>query len=235
MQKKLQNRDKIGDFILKLSKKRLFISLIPISVICVGLVQLIVEKILSKKDMLLFNVRSFCTFAAIIAVAVSIILLIIDAVKSYLKKKNCFSRLLMIMTAVSIILCGSLYILINEDNKPYHTININWDMRLPNHYKETYYKENTSSVMGNGLRFSIFEYENSDEIKKAVKWTDGNDVKEIAVPIITILDSLHVDYDKYPDLNGNYKYYHQNKDGNSDIYLITNDEYKKIYIIENLN
>ena len=220
---------------MKLSKKRLFISLIPISVICVGLVQLIVEKILSKEDMLLFNVRSVCTFAAIIAGAVSIILLIIDAVKSYLKKKNCFSRLLMIMTAVSIILCGSLYILINEDNKPYHTININWDMRLPNHYKETYYKENTSAVMGNGLRFSIFEYENSDEIKKAVKWTDGNDVKEIAVPIITILDSLHVDYDKYPDLNGNYKYYHQNKDGNSDIYLITNDEYKKIYIIENLN
>ena len=220
---------------MKLSKKRLFISLIPISVICVGLVQLIVEKILSKKDMLLFNVRSFCTFAAIITAAVSIILLIIDVVKSYLQKKNCISRIFMIMTAVSIVLCGSLYFLINEDNKPYHVININWDMHLPNHYKETYYKEDTSSVMCNGLRFSIFEYENSDEIKKAVKWTDGNDVKEIAVPVITILDSLHVDYDKYPDLNGNYKYYHQNKDGNSDIYLITNDEYKKIYIIENLN
>lgn len=220
---------------LKLNKKKLLLLLILMIFIFVGLVDLLVMRVLYKHDVMLFNIRSYSTFASVIAISVTALLLIIDVVKSFVKKKNCFSRLLMVMAAVSIVLSGSLYILINEDNKPYHTININWDMHLPNHYKETYYKENTSAVMGNGQRFSIFEYETSDEISKAVKWTKGSNVKEIAVPVITILDRLNVDLDKYPDLNGNYKYYHQNKDGNSDIYLITDEESKKVYIVENLN
>ena len=84
-------------------------------------------------------------------------------------KKNCYGKVVRIIGVVLVILIISSTMITKERNRYFHIINENCQLSLPRNYKEIYYKESGSSFLGDGERYSIFQYKNLNEINKSIE------------------------------------------------------------------
>lgn len=148
-----------------------------------------------------------------------------------LKNKNCFSILLSVIITVIFILTMFTVIIIKENNKYYNIINRNWKIDLPREYKEIFYIDSGESFLGDGQRYSVFQYNTLDEINSAIEWKAKDNYIENYV--VDILEELEVSKEYYPDFSSDFKYYYKMDEDKSKIYIILNSDLKKVYIVEN--
>lgn len=215
------------------NKNRKFIlSLSIISFLTILVVKFFVEFILSKNDLVLFKIRFNIMLLAAFMILTSIIFILIFIFKLGLKKKNFFGRSLSVIITITFIVTISTIIMIKEENKYYHIINMNWNINLPREYKEIFYIDSGESFLGDGKRYSIFEYNTLDEINSTIEWKDKVDYIEDYV--VDILEELEVSKEYYPDFNSDFKYYYKMDEDKSKIYIILNSDLKKVYIAENI-
>ena len=125
-------------------------------------------------------------------------------------------------------------------NKPYtEIIKLNWSISLPKPYKEIYSTDSGSSFHGDGERYSIFEYENIEDVNLSLKW-DNNENKVVDLAIMKVLQSeimefikgLSIPLENMPDFKSQYRYYRKWKNDSSKLYLIFVPDTKLLYVIE---
>lgn len=216
----------------KVNNRKFPLNLLIISFFSILIVELFVRFKLSENSLALFIIRVNTMLITALMVLTSIIFIIIFLVRLALKKKNCFGRTLSIIATITIILTLATVIMIKEDNRYYHTINMNWDINLPREYEEVYYKDSGASFLGDGERYSVFQYKSLDEINNVIEWKIKED--NIEHHVTKILENLGVPTDYYPDYNNNFKYYYKTEEDRSEIYIILNSSLKKVYIVENI-
>ena len=168
----------------------------------------------------------------ILITIVFIVFIIISFIRMLLKKKNCYWRVIGIIGIITVIMLISSVIITKEQNLYYHAINMNWNLNLPRNYEEIYYKDSGPSFNGDGERYSIFKYENLEEVNYLIDWQDKNN--SIEINMISILRKLEVPEEYYPNYNSNFKYYYYMKEDNSKIYMILDINLNKIYIVEDI-
>lgn len=107
-------------------------------------------------------------------------------------------------------------------------ISLNWGIKLPGDYAEIYEKDTGSSPHGDGIRYHIFEYNNTDKIEDSVSW------KEITAYVATateFLNELSVPESQYTDFKHCLCYYSKQAD-NSELIMFYEQDTGKVYIIE---
>lgn len=217
----------------RIGKNRKFIlNLLIISFLSILVVKLFVEFILSKNDLVLFMTRFYIMLLTGFMILTCIIFILIFIFRLGLKKKNCFGRVLSVIITITLILTISTIIMIKEENRYYHIINMNWNINLPREYKEIFYIDSGESFLGDGQRYSIFQYNTLDEINSTIEWKDKDDYIEDYV--VDILEELEVSKEYYPDFGSDFKYYYKMNEDKSKIYIILNSNLKKVYIAENI-
>lgn len=115
----------------------------------------------------------------------------------------------------------------------------NWHIRLPEGGEEIYYTDSGASFHGDGVRYSVYKYENKETISNAFNWNNKKD-KNMEEEVKDVLQSLKEDNVKIPekykiDFNKKYKYIRKIDDyDDSKLYLIYIIDEKRIYVVENI-
>lgn len=193
-------------------------------------VYLFVDFKLAENDLQLSLIWIYTILFTVLLILIFIIFLIIYLVRVFLKKKNCYAKLVSVVAVITIIMIISSIIITKEHNRYYHIINMNWKLDLPRNYEEVYYKDDGPSFNGDGERYSIFKYKNLDEITDAIEWENKNSSMEI--DIVSVLRKLEVPEEYYPNFKNKFKYYYYKSEDNSKIYMILDINLNKLYIIE---
>lgn len=213
-------------------KSKVYLNIFIIGILSLFVVYLFVEYKLSKDDLQLLSVWISTILFTILITIVFIVFIIISFIRMLLKKKNCYWRVIGIIGIITVIMSISSVIITKEQNLYYHAINMNWNLNLPRNYEEIYYKDSGPSFNGDGERYSIFKYENLEEVNYLIDWQDKNN--SIEINMISILRKLEVPEEYYPNYNSNFKYYYYMKEDNSKIYMILDINLNKIYIVEDI-
>ncbi|MGK0465893.1 hypothetical protein [Clostridium sp.] len=138
---------------------------------------------------------------------------------------------------VIFLITTSIYLYVN---KPYtEIINLNWSISLPEPCKEIYSTDSGSSFNGDGERYSIFEYENIEDVNLSLKW-DNNENEVVDLAIMKVLQSeimgfikvLSIPLDNMPNFKSQYRYFRKWKSDSSKLYLIFVPDTKLLYVIE---
>lgn len=195
-------------------------------------VYLYVDFKLSQNDLKLSLVWIYTILFTVLFILIFIILLIIYLARVFFKKKKCYGKLVSVVAVITVIMIISSLIITKEHNRYHHIINSNWELNLPRNYEEIYYKDSGPSFNGDGERYSIFQYENLDEINNAIEWKDKN--SSIEINIVSVLRGLEVSEEYYPDFKTNFKYYYYMKEDNSKIYIILDTNLNKVYTVEDI-
>lgn len=115
----------------------------------------------------------------------------------------------------------------------------NWHIRLPEGGEEIYYTDSGASFHGDGVRYSVYKYDNKETISNVFNWKNKKD-KNIEEEIKELLQYLKEDNVKIPekykiDFNKKYKYIRKIDDyDDSKLYLIYIIDEKRIYVVENI-
>lgn len=213
-------------------KSKVYLNIFIIGILSLFAVYLFVEYKLSKDDLQLLSVWISTILFTILITIVFIVFIIISFIRMLLKKKNCYWRVIGIIGIITVIMLISSVIITKEQNLYYHAINMNWNLNLPRNYEEIYYKDSGPSFNGDGERYSIFKYENLEEVNYLIDWQDKNN--SIEINMISILRKLEVPEEYYPNYNSNFKYYYYMKEDNSKIYMILDINLNKFYIVEDI-
>lgn len=216
----------------KIDNIKFVLNLLIISFISILLVYLFVTFKLSEDEATLFIIRFSTMILTALMILTFIIFAIIFLIRLIFKKKDCYSRYLIILGVITLILALSTVIMIKEQNRYYHILNINWKLNLPRQYEDIYYKDSGASFHGDGARYSVFQYNTLEEINNTIELNSKNDTMEPA--ITKILENLKVSKDYYPDFNNDFKYYYKVKEDNSQLYILIDSTLKKAYIVENI-
>ena len=215
------------------NNKKFILSIFITLFLSVFAIHLFVEFKLSKNDFRLLSIWINTILFTALITFVFIVFIIISFIRMILKKKNCYWRVVGIIGIITVIMLISSVIITKEKNLYYHAINMNWNLNLPRNYEEIYYKDSGPSFNGDGERYSIFKYENLEEINDLIDWQDKNNSIEISM--VSILRKLKVPEEYYPNYNNsNFKYYYYMKEDNSKIYMILDINLNKVYIVEDI-
>lgn len=213
-------------------KGKVYLNIFIIGILSLFEVYLFVEYKLSKDSLKLLSVWINAILFTALITFIFIVFIIISFIRILLKKKKCYWRLVSIIGIFTVIMFITAVIITKEQNRYYHCINVNWNLDLPRNYEEIYYKDSGSSFNGDGERYSIFRYENLEEINDALDWKEKN--SSVETNIANILRRLKVPEEYYPNYNSNCKYYHCVEEDNSNIYMILDINLNKIYIVEDI-
>lgn len=145
-------------------------------------------------------------------------------------KKVSIKNISIIILLIAVIF---LFLFIQAQKSYASVIYLNWSIKLPKPYKEIYSVESGASFHGDGQRYHVFEYKNTNVIENKLNWTDTKN-PDIESKIDKILNSLNVANTNRPDFHKKYKYFIKTKEDFSKIYIIYIDEIAKLYIIEDI-
>jgi len=125
----------------------------------------------------------------------------------------------------------------------------NWDIELPVKAlcKEVYSEDAGPSFHGDGIRYHVFSYANSFEIKKMLPWSDvnGNTLawsqiqgeekhyQTYCEAADLWLTELGIPQEQNPDYDNCFCWY-KNANDNSEIIIFWNPEINRLYIVENI-
>lgn len=153
-----------------------------------------------------------------------IIAFLIDSIICIITKNKIWKIILIILTILSF----TLWFLISND-KYGNCIDVNWDIKLPNNYKETYSKMGEANIFGDGVRYHIFKYEDINKIDKFFSWE--NTTYDYILKINNYLDSIDVKSEYRPNYEESVIYY-RNKGEYDELIIIWNKKLKELYIVE---
>ncbi len=107
-------------------------------------------------------------------------------------------------------------------------LSLNWGLRLPSGYTQVYEKDTGASPHGDGIRYHIFEYKNTDKIENSVSWKEETTYLEIATEL---LNTLEVPDSQRADFKHCLCYYIKEND-HSELIMFYEQDTGKVYIIE---
>lgn len=115
---------------------------------------------------------------------------------------------------------------------------LNWDLKLTKGSKEIYHQTSPSSFLGDGEKYHVFEYTDSD-ISNLVTWQYSKNTSissEFEDTIVLIQESSNIEIPKeyLPNLNQDYKFYKAIKYDSSKLYIVHIENTNKVYILENI-
>lgn len=120
-----------------------------------------------------------------------------------------------------------------EYNRYSNIINSNWNIKLSKSYKEIYSTDSGPSFHGDGERYHIFEYKNSDYLNSALPWKNEKNLV-LEEEIKSIIQKLNISKVYSPNFEQDYKYYSKTQEDSSKIYLLFYPNLNRFYIIERL-
>lgn len=149
-----------------------------------------------------------------------------------MRKKKAISKVEWII--VIIIFCTLGWVCFKIGSSYTEIIKANWEISLPNGYKEIYEKDSGASFLGDGQRYHIFRYKDIEAVNECIEWYVGTNVV-VKTEVEEVLEGLDVPEDMWPNLTTEYKYYSKLKLDSSRLYLIFNEELKELYIVEDIH
>lgn len=147
-------------------------------------------------------------------------------------KKNRFVWRILSVILIFILIFLVLFFIIQKQSNYIKIINSNWNLNLPTDMNETFSVDSGASFLGDGIRYHVFEIKSP--INNKLNWsTLFLDLKpEIESKSKSILESLEISENYYPDLDEIDKYYYIENDDSSKLYILFNGYLRKIYVIE---
>ena len=145
-------------------------------------------------------------------------------------------KLIVILIIACIIILGLKIIKFTNEytsfGKSYQEIvKINWDIELPKNYKEIYNFKSERSLLGDGVRYHVFEYDSINNLSAILEWElGGNSRLEEEINNILKKESILEKY--FPNFLNEYKTFIKFAEDSSKIYIIL--EENRIYILENI-
>ena len=119
-----------------------------------------------------------------------------------------------------------------------HVIKINWNIEFPIWgCKEIYNIDSGPSFHGDGMRYHIFQYSNTDAISGAVPWAEQEGQSRHGKSFCAVteewLDELEVPTEYRPNYHvSDYYFYYDIQSDNSEIVIFFDEEEIKLYIVE---
>lgn len=152
-----------------------------------------------------------------------------------MKKKLCLSSVILVGIGLFIVIFSGLSKpLAAVSVKPYtEIIKANWNISLPDLNNEIYSLSSEPSFQGDGPRYHVLDYKNSDTEKLFLNWNEERNIY-IESDIYKITDKLNVSSKYMPDFSHKYKYYIKTKTDSSTLYLVFAVDSKKLYVIEDI-
>ena len=121
------------------------------------------------------------------------------------------------------------------DYSPVIKANWNIDFAAYTDIIEIYGIDNVKSILGDGNRYHIFQYENEDGVSEMLDWS--NEEKETIYnstyteSVNEWLGQIGVPEEYYPDYSS-CKYWYNKKEDNSEIIILWDDTEDKLYVVE---
>lgn len=112
-------------------------------------------------------------------------------------------------------------------------INGNWSIKLPISYKEIYAIDDGPSFLGDGKRYHVLQYQESNKIIKSLDWDSGSNAS-MEIEVTKIIEELGASKEYIPDFKDSYKFYTILKTDGSKLYLIFYETTKRLYVVEKI-
>lgn len=139
------------------------------------------------------------------------------------KKKIILSVIVLIITAL--FFC---YILLSNLWQYDTILKKNWDITIPASCKIVYEKDEGESIFGDGYRYHVLSY---NEALSEIQWkTEALNMERGSPSVNDILEGLNVPANERPASVD--KFYMKKKNDMEVVYLLMNEEDRKIYICE---
>jgi hypothetical protein len=116
-------------------------------------------------------------------------------------------------------------------------ININWTVNLPVEDKLIYHEDSLDEddirFFGEGLEYTVLEYNNKRKIDKLsrINWVSSKN-QEIEIKALKIIDEIKVDSKYMIDFTKEYQYFYEEKNKVDFIIIFYQKEDNVIYIVE---
>lgn len=151
-----------------------------------------------------------------------------------MKKKNLITVLLAIIISLFLLFLVVVYNFTKEFNNYTNIVDTNWDIQLPKNLIEFYKADSGPSFHGDGERYHVFEFENSDDFTSSIQWCHNKNLV-FECNIEEILEELNIPKEFYPDFQCDYEYYFKTDlEDSSEIYIVFIPDLNKVYVIEHI-
>lgn len=151
-----------------------------------------------------------------------------------MKKKNIVFISVIIIAIAIFIGLGYAW---NHFNDYSATLNANWGFALPSksHYSEVYSKDSGASFHGDGIRYHIFSYKETEPISKMFNWNDSEEKtifnSSYQEAVTEWLNSINVPDEELPNYS-ECLYWYESQDDNSEIIVLWESSKNRIYVAE---
>lgn len=131
-----------------------------------------------------------------------------------------------------VFLIGIIFLAIIFTRKDAILLNLNWNISIPSSYTVIYQKQTEAGFLGDGIRYQVFQYKSSPQIRNIKDWKDGfeeNEEKQLK----TLLRKYEIEKIYWPDFGTGRSYSLLQKDG-SRLYMFFDSMKNCIYILEDI-
>lgn len=134
-----------------------------------------------------------------------------------------------IILSVTALIITALFFCFLSNSRQYDTIlKKNWDITIPASCKIVYKKDEGENIFGDGYRYHVLSY---NEVLSEIQWkTEALNMERGSPSVKDILEGLNVPDNERPASVD--KYYMKKKNDMDVVYLLMNEEDRKIYICE---
>lgn len=142
---------------------------------------------------------------------------------------------------VAVIVCGLLSIasMTGCVSSEKLLIQKNWEIKLPDGETEYYHADTGSSFHGDGEKYTVFQYENTEDVSTLVNWTEDegtvtryeNSYSEFAE---NCLNTIDVPKEERPDYEECVYWYRERKTDFSELLLAYDEGKEQLYVLESV-
>lgn len=105
-----------------------------------------------------------------------------------------------------------------------------WNINLPRNVQEEYSKKTDTSFHGDGISYTVFQYDDSaSHFTNSLTKEKNTDMEK---DVSTILLALSVEKKNSPDFSHSYLWSHQGKEDGSKLYIIYDLDTEKLYVVQ---
>ncbi|MGG7078388.1 hypothetical protein [Clostridium sardiniense] len=150
-------------------------------------------------------------------------------------EKNIIAIILVMVVITSIIVGSVIYNYIKKHNIYSNIIESSWGIELSKNYDELYATDSGESFLGDGQRYHVFKFKDTEDLNIDKRLSLKNDKDEILeANIEEILKNLSVAKENYPDFNKEYSYYFKTEEDSSKLYMVNFKDSNTLYVVEDI-